>query len=170
MRRYSRSDVDALAAAKKLGFPFSDARLQMSLLSTERFDEARAATEALLAESPGHPNSMATRELVAVVSNVRPPDEAALAAALEKGKLLRDDHHTLYPVACIRAAQGDARAAVALLRRTVAAGMPDRSLFLADPLLAPVRTSAEFAAFDADLEAESQRYERAMDADVPPRS
>ena len=92
------------------------------------------------------------RELVAVASKERPVDEAALARALESGKLKRDFHHTLYSIACIRAAQGDARGAVDMLRRTVAAGMPNRTLFLADPLLAPVRSSPEFAAFDAELE------------------
>jgi eukaryotic-like serine/threonine-protein kinase len=151
---------EALALAKQLGTPFTESRLPMALLSTGRFDDARAATETLLKESPGQHVAVTMRELVAVVSHERPPDEAAIARALEKGKLLRDYHHTLYAVACIRAMQGNARAAVEMLRRTVAAGMPDRTLFRADPLLARIRGTPEFAAFDAELAPVSERYAR----------
>ncbi len=143
---------ESLAAAKTRGLPLSESRLPMSLLSLGRFGEARAATETLLRETPGQHVAVAMRELVAVLSRERPVDEAALGAALESGKLKRDYHHTLYAIACIRAAQGDNRAAVDMLRRTVATGMPDRTLFLADALLAGVRSSPEFAAFDAELE------------------
>ena len=143
---------EAVETAKARGLPLSEARLPMSLISLGRFDEARAAIDALLKEAPGQHAAVAMRELVAVASKERPVDEAALARALESGKLKRDFHHTLYSIACIRAAQGDARGAVDMLRRTVAAGMPNRTLFLADPLLAPVRSSREFAAFDAELE------------------
>ena len=96
-----------------------------------------------------------------------PVDEAleiarqiALARALESGKLRRDYHHSLYAIACLRAAQGDAKAAVDLLRRAVETGMPNRTLFLADPLLASVRGTPEFAAFDAELEPVFRRYEQ----------
>ncbi|HVQ54247.1 MAG TPA: protein kinase, partial [Thermoanaerobaculia bacterium] len=93
---------EALALAKRHGKPNSAARLTMSLLSLGRFDEARAAADAVLAQSPGHHNAVAVRELVAAASGERAPDETALARALEAGKLLRDHHHTLYAVACIR--------------------------------------------------------------------
>jgi tetratricopeptide (TPR) repeat protein len=151
---------EALALAKERAVPLTESRLAMSLLAKGRFDEARVAVEALLKESPGHHNAVALRELVAVASKERPPDEAAIAKALQDGRLLRDYHHTLYAVACIRAAQGDARTAVDMLRRTVATGMPDRTLFLADPLLSSIRGSREFAAFDAELEPVSRGYER----------
>ncbi len=160
---------EALALAQQLGIPLTEARLPMALLSKGRLDEARAATEELLKESPGQHVAVAMRELVAVVSHERPADEAAITRALEKGKLLRDYHHTLYAVACIRAAQGDARGAVEMLRRTVAAGMPDRTLFLVDPLLARVRPTAEFAAFDAELEGRLRRLEDEIPAAAPPR-
>jgi tetratricopeptide (TPR) repeat protein len=151
---------EALALAKRYGKPNSAARLPMSLLSLGRFDEARAAADAVLAESPGHHNAVAVRELVAAASGERAPDEAALARAVEAGKLLRDHHHTLYAVACIRAAQGNAPAAVDYLRRTVAAGMPNLTLFRKDPLLDRVRGTAEFKAFLAELEPVWARYER----------
>ena len=151
---------EALALAKRYGKPDTAARLTMSLLSLGRFDEARAAADAVLAQSPGHHNAVAVRELVAAASGERAPDEAALARAVEAGKLLRDHHHTLYAVACIRAAQGDAPAAVDYLRRTVAAGMPNLTLFRKDPLLDRVRGTAEFKAFVAELEPVWARYER----------
>ena len=151
---------EALEQAKELGMPLSESRLPMALMSKGRVDEARAAAEAVLRESPDHHNAVATRELVAFVSKERPADEAAVGRALESGKLKRDYHHTLYAIACLRAAQGDARTAVEMLRRTVATGMPDRTLFLADPLLASVRATPEFAAFDAELEPVFRRYER----------
>ena len=132
---------EALARAKERGIPLWDDRLPMSLVSKGRFDDARTAADALLQKAPGHHVEVAFRELVAVASGERPANEAAIAKALEAGKLLRDYHHTLYTVACIRAAQGDARGAVDMLRRTVATGMPDRTLFLSDPLLARVRNT-----------------------------
>jgi tetratricopeptide (TPR) repeat protein len=151
---------EALALAKELRLPPSESRLPMALLSKGRFEEARAAADALLREDPSHHNAIATRELVAVVSRERPPDEAAIARALESGKLKRDLHHSLYAVACIRAAQGDAKAAVELLRRAVETGMPDLTLYRSDPLLASIRSSAEYKAFDAELEPVYERYER----------
>jgi serine/threonine protein kinase/tetratricopeptide (TPR) repeat protein len=156
---------EAVAMAKERGLPASESRLPMSLISLGRFDEARAATDALLRKTPDHHQAVAMRELVAVVSKERPPDEAALARALESGKLKRDYHHTTYAVACIRAAQGDNPGAVEMLRRTVATGMPDRTLFLADPLLARLRPSREFAAFDAEFEPNWRRLEKEATGD-----
>jgi hypothetical protein len=46
------------------------------------------------------------------------------------------------------------------LRRTVAAGMPNLTLFRKDPLLDRVRGSAEFKTFLAELEPVWARYER----------
>ena len=150
---------EAIAMAKERGLPASESRLPMSLISLGRFDEARSATETLLRESPNHHLAVAMRELLAVVSKERPPDQTALARALESGKLRRDYHHTTYAIACIRAAQGDNRGAVDMLRRTVANGMPNRTLFLADPLLAGVRPSPEFADFDAEFEPDWRRLQ-----------
>ena len=151
---------EALSAAKERGMPMTESRLPMALLAKGRLDEARVAADALLKEQPGHHNAVALRELVAVLSGERPPDEKAIAKALEDGKLLRDYHHTLYSIACIRAAQGDAKGAVDMLRRTVATGMPDRTLFLRDPLLEKIRGTPEFAAFDAEFEPVWRRYEK----------
>ncbi len=151
---------EALSAAKERKVPLTESRLPMALLAKGRFDEARAAIDALLKESPGHHNAVALRELVAVVSGERPANEASISAALESGKLLRDYHHTTYAIACIRAAQGNAKAAVDMLRRTVATGMPDRTLFLRDPLLETLRKTPEFAAFDGELEPVWRRYEK----------
>jgi serine/threonine-protein kinase len=151
---------EALAVAKERNVPLTESRLPMALVMKGRFDEARAAAEALLKESPGHHNAVALRELVAVLSGERAANETAIAGAIESGKLLRDYHHTLYSIACIRAAQGDAKGAVDMLRRTVATGMPDRTLFLRDPLLEKLRKAPEFAAFDAELEPVWRRYEK----------
>jgi TolB-like protein/aminoglycoside phosphotransferase (APT) family kinase protein/tetratricopeptide (TPR) repeat protein len=150
---------EALAVAKAGDVPPTDSRLPMALLMKGRYGEARAAADLLLKEQPGHHNAVALRELVAVLSGERSANEAAIAGAIESGKLLRDYHHTLYSIACIRAAQGDAKGAVDMLRKTVATGMPDRTLFLRDPLLEKVRKSPEFAAFDAELEPVWRRYE-----------
>ena len=150
---------EAIAMGKELGLPASESRLPMSLISLGRFEEARAATDTLLREAPNHHLAVAMRELLAVVSKERPADEAALSRALESGKLRRDYHHTTYAIACIRAAQGDNRGAVDMLRRTVANGMPNRTLFLADPLLGRVRPSPEFAAFDAEFEPNWRRLQ-----------
>ena len=151
---------EALALAKRYGKPDTAARLTMSLLSLGRFDEARASADAVLAQTPGHHNAVAVRELVAAASGERAPDEAALVRALEAGKLLRDHHHVLYAIACIRAAQGDAPGAVDYLRRTVAVGMPNLTLFRKDPLLDRVRGTGEFKAFLAELDPVWARYER----------
>ena len=151
---------EALSVAKERNVPLTESRLPTALLVKGRFDEARTAADALLKEQPGHHNAVALRELVAVVSGERSANEAAIAKALEDGKLLRDYHHTLYSIACIRAAQGDAKGAVDMLRQTVATGMPDRTLFLRDPLLEKVRKTPEFAAFDAELEPVWRRYEK----------
>jgi TolB-like protein len=151
---------EALELGKKMKLPLSESRLPMALMSRGLFVEARAGAEALLREAPEHHNAVAMRELVAVVSKERPPDEAAIGRALESGKLKRDFHHTLYALACLRAAQGNAKAAVEMLRRAVQTGMPNRTLFLSDPLLAPIRTSPEFVAFDAELEPVFRGYER----------
>jgi tetratricopeptide (TPR) repeat protein len=151
---------EALKVAQERNVPLTESRLPMALIAKGRFDEARAAADALLKESPGHHNAVAIRELVAVTSGERAANEAALAGAIESGKLLRDYHHTLYSIACIRAAQGDSKGAVDMLRRTVAAGMPDRTLFLRDPLLEKIRKTPEFAAFDAELEPVWRRYEK----------
>ena len=151
---------EALSLAKERNVPLTESRLPMALLVKGRFDEARKAADALLKDQPGHHNAVALRELVAVVSGERAADEKALEKALEDGKLLRDYHHTLYSIACIRAAQGDAKRAVDMLRKTVATGMPDRTLFLKDPLLEKVRKTPEFAAFDAELEPVWRGYEK----------
>ncbi len=161
---------EAIALAGKLGTPRSESRLPMSLMSTGRYDEARTATEDLLKEAPDHHTAVAMRELVALLSKERAVDKAAIARALESGKQKRDYHHTTYAVACIRSAQGDAKAAADMLRRTVATGMPDRPLFLADPLLAPIRSTPEFAAFDAELEPLWRKYEREYGAAAGPAS
>jgi hypothetical protein len=99
-------------------------------------------------------------KVLPVVSKERPADEAALGRALESGKLKRDYHHTLNAIACLRAAQGNPKAAVDMLRRAVETGMPNRTLFLADPLLASVRGTPQFVAFDAELEPVFRRYEQ----------
>jgi tetratricopeptide (TPR) repeat protein len=151
---------EALAMAKERNVPLTESRLPMALLVKGRFDEARAAADALLKEQPGHHNAVALRELVAVLSGERAANETAIAGAIESGRLLRDYHHTLYSIACIRAAQGDAKGAVDMLRKAVATGMPDRTLFLRDPLLEKVRKTPEFAAFDAELEPVARRYEK----------
>jgi TolB-like protein len=151
---------EAIALADQMGTPRSESRLPMSLMAKGRYAEARDATEGLLEESREHHTAVAMRELVALLSKERPVDEAALGRALESGKRKRDYHHTTYAIACIRAAQGDARRAVEMLRRTVATGMPNRTLFLADPLLAPIRSTAEFAAFDAEFEPRWREYEK----------
>ena len=155
---------ESLAAARRLQLPFSAVRIPMGLISLGRYDEARSAVEALLKETPGHHLAVAVRELVAAASRERPVDEAAIARALESGKLKRDYHHTLYAVACIRAAQGDSRGSVEMLRRTIEAGMPDRTLFLVDPLLAGVRSTPEFAAFDAEFEPAWRQLEKEKSA------
>jgi tetratricopeptide (TPR) repeat protein len=151
---------EAIALAKKLALPMSESRLPMSLMALGRFDEARSAADALLREDPNHHNAITIRELVAVVSKERPADEAAIARALESARLKRDYHHSLYAVACIRAAQGDSRRAVDMLRRAVETGMPDLTLYRTDPLLASIRSSAEYKAFDAELEPVFRRYEQ----------
>jgi len=150
---------EALSVAKERNVPFTESRLPSALLVKGRYDEARAAADALLKEQPGHHNAVALRELVAVLSGERAADESAIAKALQDGKLLRDYHHTLYSIACIRAAQDDSKGAVDMLRKTVATGMPDRTLFLKDPLLEKLRKSPEFAAFDAELEPVARHYE-----------
>ncbi len=155
----ARAD-EAIALADKLGTSRSESRLPMSLMSTGRYDEARNATEGLLKEAPDHHTAVAMRELVALLSKERAVDEKAIARSLESGKKKRDYHHTTYAVACIRAAQGNAKAAADMLRRTVATGMPDRPLFLADPLLEPIRSTPEFGAFDAELEPVWRKYEQ----------
>jgi hypothetical protein len=38
--------------------------------------------------------------------------------------------------------------------------MPDLTLYRSDPLLASIRSSAEYKAFDAELEPVYERYER----------
>jgi len=151
---------EAFALAEKMGLPLWESRLTMALISKGRLDEARTAVEELLRQSPNHHYAVALRELVAFLSKERSPDEAVLARALDSGKRKRDYHHTLYSIACIRAAQGNAKAAVDMLRRAAEMGMPNRTLFRSDPLLAPIRTSPEFTAFDAELEPVWKRYER----------
>jgi TolB-like protein/tetratricopeptide (TPR) repeat protein/predicted Ser/Thr protein kinase len=160
----SADEAVALAGQHRVTGRAAD-RLGMSLLSLGRFDQARTAADALLTESPGHHYALAFRELVAVASGERAVDEAAVAKAVESGKLLRDYHHTLYAVACIRAAQGDAAGAVDYLRRTVATGMPNLTLFRKDPLMERVRGTPEFTAFLAELEPVWARYEREAAAD-----
>jgi TolB-like protein len=155
---------EAVALADRLGTSRSESRLPMSLMSLGRYAEARTATEALLAEAPTHHTAVAMRELLAQLSKERRVDEAALARAIQSGQRKRDYHHTTYAIACIRAAQGDAKRAVEMLRQTVANGMPDRPLFLADPLLAPIRSTPEFAAFDSELEPRWREYEKAYGA------
>ena len=150
---------EALARASEFRMPLWEARLPMALLSKGRLDEARTAADELLRQSPDHHNAVAIRELVAVLAKERPANEAALARAMETGKQKRDFHHTLYSIACIRAAQGNPKAAVDMLRRAVEMGMPNRTLFRSDPLLASVRTTPEFTAFDAELEPVWKRYE-----------
>jgi TolB-like protein/tetratricopeptide (TPR) repeat protein len=151
---------ESIEAAERAGVPLSGNRVPMALLSLGRFDDARRAADALLKASPGQHYAVALRELVAVVSGERAANEEALKEAERSGRRLRDFHHTAYAIACLRAAQGDAAGAVAWLRRTVATGMPARTLFLMDPLLARVRGTPEFAAFDAELEPVWRGYER----------
>jgi adenylate cyclase len=151
---------EAIAFATQRRVTDGASRLALSYLALGRYDEARAASEALLAATPGHHFAVAVRELVAVASGERVADEAALAKAVESSRLLRDHHHTLYVLACIRSIQGDARRAVEMLRQAAAAGLPNRPAFLTDTLLAKARTSPEFATFDAELEPVWRRYER----------
>ena len=54
-----------------------------------------------------------------------------------------------------------------MLRRTAQTGMPNRPLFLADPLLERIRSSPEFAAFDAELEPLWRKYERDYGTPAP---
>ncbi len=151
---------EAIATARRNGFPISANRVPNALLSLGRIDEARGAADDLLKESPRHHYALTLRELVAAASGERPADEETVRRAEESGRRLRDYHHTAYNIALLRAVQGDTPGAVDWLRRTVAAGMPDRTLFLRERLLAKVRMSSEFAAFDAELEPVWNRYER----------
>ena len=151
---------EAMATARRIGFVQSGFRVPNAMLALGRMDETRRAADELLREAPGYHYAVTLRELVAAASGERPADEELVRKAEESGRRIRDYHHTAYNIALLRAVQGNAPGAVEWLGRTVATGMPNRTLFLREPLLAKVRASPEFAAFDAELEPVWKRYER----------
>jgi hypothetical protein len=74
----------------------------------------------------------------------------------------RTYHHATYTWACVNALAGDAAAAVRDLEETVRNGMPIYPAFERDRCLDPVRQSAEFVRFMANLKPVWDGYVRAM--------
>ncbi|HEV8613394.1 MAG TPA: protein kinase, partial [Gemmatimonadales bacterium] len=69
-------------------------------------------------------------------------------------------HHATLNFASIYALQGKARPAVEWLRKTVAAGMPDYTLFSKDPHFDRIRNDPEFVRFMAELKPVWEQYRR----------
>lgn len=71
-------------------------------------------------------------------------------------------HHVLHFLADVRAIQGDAAASVGLLREASRTGFSCAPCFDVDPLLAPIRGSAEYAALKAELARRDGEYRAAL--------
>jgi hypothetical protein len=112
----------------------------------------------------------------------RPRDELALSvlaiararagapgfAELEQRILALDQaghfHHALHNLASARAQLGDATGAVGYLRRASETGFACLPCFDADPLLAPVRSTPEYAALRADLLRDEEQVRARLEA------
>jgi Flp pilus assembly protein TadD len=71
-------------------------------------------------------------------------------------------HHIQHSLAEAHAAAGDVRGAVELLRRAAENGFPCGLCFDNDPLLAPVRGSAEYAALREEIDRRNAGYRAAL--------
>jgi TolB-like protein/tetratricopeptide (TPR) repeat protein len=71
-------------------------------------------------------------------------------------------HHIQLGLADAHAAAGDLRGAVEFLRQAAENGFPCASCFDSDPLLAPVRGSAEYAALRSEIERRNAGYRAAL--------
>ncbi len=143
------------AAEMSPGFSVNYVTLADALIRLGRDEEAEAALATALEKEPRNTRATSLRAVLAARRGAR--DEAD--ALIEKAEGLYDDHHVQHHAALVAAARGDAAAAVARLKRTVAGNFNPYGWYARDPLLAGVRDAPAFRAFldDSKKQMEADR-------------
>jgi len=122
--------------------------------------------EALKAKAPANdaivPALLALARVLAGQKEIGDLERQILAADSQRGHV----HHALHFLAEARAQRGDTAGAVALLARAAETGLSCLICFDGDPMLSPIRSSTEYAAFRKDLQQKDGTYRAAL-KDVP---
>lgn len=116
--------------------------------------------ERLLRDSPDQETYFAIQALLRARSgrNFEDLEREALAGKARVGHF----HHIQHTLAEAHAVAGDVRGAVEYLRQAAENGFPCGPCFDSDPLLAPVRGSAEYAKLKSEIELRDAGYRAAL--------
>jgi TolB-like protein len=117
--------------------------------------------EALVREAPASERTFAAVLAIVRARAGRPTEDLERQIATADRKV-GHFHHVLHFLADVRAIRGDIPGAVALLREAANTGLPCIPCFEKDPMLAPIRGSAEYAALEAEIVRRDTEYRAAL--------
>ena len=120
-----------------------------------------ADAEALVRDAP--PSEHAFSAVLAIVrARAGRPTEDLERKIAASDRKVGHFHHVLHFLADVRAIRGDTRGAVALLREAVNTGLPCAPCFDKDPMLDPIRGSAEYTALKEEIARRDAEYRAAL--------
>jgi hypothetical protein len=129
-------------------------------VSRDFLDEDRRTVEWSLAHEVNAGVAQSARAAIWSLEGKYREAEQAIPAADAATRNSRAYHHATVNFAGIYAVQGKAGPAVEWLRKTIAAGMPDYTLFSKDPRFDRIRNDPEFVRFMAELKPVWEQYRR----------
>lgn len=137
-----------------------DSRMEaLYLISKRRFSEAEAVVDRWSTQAGDQYNARPTRALILAAQGDFRRAEAEIPAILRhhphKDPLY---HHVVYDIACVYAMEGKSADAVRWLRESAVSGYHLYPRYTRDAFLEPIRRSAEFVQFLAEMKAENDRY------------
>ena len=151
---WSGHDEEALTILRSIPGPvlpeLVEANTVFALLRLGQRDEAAAELERALRTHPDDPSGNLPAIKVLIVEGSDPRAAMSLVQMVQSRKAVDPSHHAAYFAALAFAQMHRAFEAVHWLREAAETGFPCYELFSRDPLMDPIRTSPQFAAFIAE--------------------
>ena len=151
---------DAIKANQEL--PRSVAWAYLYYAGAGRLEEARPLIDQALARNPQDEGARTAQALLLAYQGRHVEARKALPDLPPDARRSRTYHHGAYQRACITALAGDAENSAHWLRETADTGLPVYPAFGRDRCFDPIRHSAPFTDFMAELKPVWEEYERHM--------
>jgi eukaryotic-like serine/threonine-protein kinase len=151
---------DAVAESERLSGPSAFA--YAAYIGAGRLADARRRIGEALARDSNDATALGQFPLLLAWEGKHAEAQAKLTSFSEARRMNRNFHHATYARACVYALGAEPDRAVEWLRATVQAGMPNYPAFARDRCFDPVRKSAAFVQFLAELEPVWKNYEATM--------